>query len=48
MAKGKLLKDDTEWKIYPGVTNGAVLMLMGSAASTQQQAEALVEEKVVV
>jgi hypothetical protein len=35
MAKGKLLKDDTEWSAYPGIKDGAVLMLMGTAEGNE-------------
>lgn len=31
MAKGKILKDDTAWSAYPGVKDGAQIMLMGTA-----------------
>lgn len=31
MAKGKILKDDAAWSAYPGVKEGAQLMLMGTA-----------------
>ena len=35
MAKGKILKDATEWAAYPGVKDGATLMLMGTAAGKE-------------
>ena len=38
MAKGKMLKEDGEWKDYPGVKDGAVLMLMGTAAGNELKA----------
>ena len=31
MAKGKLLNDGAEWSAYPGVKDGATLVLMGTA-----------------
>ena len=31
MAKVKIIKDECEWSAYPGVKDGAVLMLMGTA-----------------
>ena len=31
MAKGKIVKDESEWKDYVGVKAGATLMLMGTA-----------------
>lgn len=40
MAKGKVLKEDAEWKDYPGVKDGATLMLMGTAAGKELQAPA--------
>ena len=40
MAKGKMLKEDCEWKDYPGVKDGAVLMLMGTAEGKELQAPA--------
>lgn len=40
MAKGKMLKEDAEWKDYPGVKEGAVLMLMGTAQGKELQAPA--------
>ena len=40
MAKGKILKEDAEWSAYPGVKDGAVLMLMGTAAGNELQAPA--------
>ena len=30
-----MLKDDKEWKDYPGMKEGAVLMLMGNAAGNE-------------
>ena len=38
MAKGKILKDDTDWSTYPGIINGAVLMLMGTAEGNELKA----------
>jgi ubiquitin carboxyl-terminal hydrolase 14 len=38
MAKGKILKDDTDWSSYPGIINGAVLMLMGTAEGNELKA----------
>ena len=38
MAKGKMLKDDGAWGDYPGVKDGAVLMLMGTAAGKELKA----------
>jgi len=35
MAKGKVLKDDAEWNVYPGVKDGATLMLMGTAEGAE-------------
>lgn len=35
MAKGKILKDDTAWASYPGVKEGAQIMLMGTAAGKE-------------
>jgi len=35
MAKGKMLKDDAEWSTYPGVVEGATLMLMGTAEGNE-------------
>lgn len=35
MAKGKVLKDDGEWKSYPGVKDGVTLMLMGTAEGSE-------------
>ena len=38
MAKGKILKDDTDWSSYPGIVDGAVLMLMGTAEGKELKA----------
>lgn len=38
MAKGKIIKDDGAWADYPGVKEGAVLMLMGTAAGKELKA----------
>lgn len=38
MAKGKILKDDTDWLSYPGIKDGAVLMLMGTAEGNELKA----------
>ena len=38
MVKGKLLKDDTDWSSYPGILNGAVLMLMGTSEGNELKA----------
>lgn len=38
MAKGKILKDDSDWSSYPGILNGAVLMLMGTAEGNELKA----------
>ena len=38
MAKGKILKEDTDWSSYPGIINGAVLMLMGTAEGNELKA----------
>ena len=38
MAKGKILKDETDWSTYPGIINGAVLMLMGTAEGNELKA----------
>jgi len=35
MAKGKMLKEESEWSAYPGVKDGATLMLMGTAAGKE-------------
>ena len=35
MAKGKILKDDTQWSAYPGVKDGAQITLMGTAAGSE-------------
>lgn len=35
MAKGKILKDDAAWSAYPGVKDGAQIMLMGTAAGKE-------------
>ena len=35
-----MLKEDAEWKDYPGVKDGAVLMLMGTAEGKELQAPA--------
>ena len=35
MAKGKMLKDEGDWKDYPGVKDGAQLMLMGNAEGNE-------------
>ena len=40
MAKGKILKEEADWKDYPGVKGGAVLMLMGTAEGNELQAPA--------
>ena len=37
MAKGKILKDDASWSAYPGVKDGAQIMLMGTAAGKELQ-----------
>ena len=31
MAKGKIIKEGNAWSTYPGVKDGAQLMLMGTA-----------------
>ena len=31
MAKGKIIKEGTEWSAYPGIKEGAQIMLMGTA-----------------
>jgi ubiquitin carboxyl-terminal hydrolase 14 len=38
MAKGKILKDENEWKDYPAVKDGATLMLMGTAEGNELKA----------
>lgn len=38
MAKGKIIKDDGDWAHYPGVKEGAVLMLMGTAEGKELKA----------
>jgi ubiquitin carboxyl-terminal hydrolase 14 len=38
MAKGKMIKEDMEWKDYPAVKDGAVLMLMGTAEGNELKA----------
>ena len=38
MAKGKILKDECEWKDYPAVKEGVVLMLMGTAEGKELKA----------
>lgn len=38
MAKGKIVKDESEWKDYPGVKAGATLMLMGTAEGNELKA----------
>ena len=35
MAKGKIMKEDAQWSDYPGVKDGAVLMLMGTAEGNE-------------
>ena len=35
MAKGKMLKEEAEWKDYPGVKQGATLLLMGNAEGNE-------------
>ena len=35
MAKGKILKDGTDWTAYPGVKDGVQLMLMGTAEGNE-------------
>ena len=38
MAKGKIVKDDTQWSAYPAVKQGAQLMLMGTAEGKELKA----------
>jgi ubiquitin carboxyl-terminal hydrolase 14 len=38
MAKGKIVKDEAEFKDYPAIKDGAVLMLMGTAEGKELQA----------
>lgn len=38
MAKGKIIKEGTEWSAYPGVKDGAQLMLMGTAEGKELKA----------
>ena len=38
MAKGKILKDENEWKDYPAVKDGITLMLMGTAEGKELKA----------
>ena len=38
MAKGKVIKDDSEWSAYAGVKEGATLMLMGTAEGGELKA----------
>ena len=35
MAKGKILKDGTDWSAYPNVKDGVQLMLMGTAEGNE-------------
>ena len=35
LTKGKQLKDDASWSAYPGVKEGAQIMLMGTAAGNE-------------
>jgi ubiquitin carboxyl-terminal hydrolase 14 len=38
MAKGKIIKDENEWKDYPAVKEGVTLMLMGTAEGKELKA----------
>lgn len=38
MAKGKIIKEDSPWSAYPGITEGAQLMLMGTAEGNELKA----------
>ena len=38
MAKGKIIKEDSEWSAYPAVKNGVQLMLMGTAEGKELKA----------
>ena len=38
MAKGKILKEDSNWGDYPGIKDGAQLMLMGTAEGEELKA----------
>ena len=38
MAKGKILKEGSAWSAYPGVKDGAQLMLMGTAEGKELSA----------
>ena len=38
MAKGKILKEDSNWSDYPGIKDGAQLMLMGTAEGDELKA----------
>ena len=38
MAKGKIIKDDASWSVYPAVVDGAQLMLMGTAEGKELKA----------